>query len=291
MTEDPMATTTSMIARHDVDPGFFDLLGAPLLAGRPLLASDAGRGATTVVVSRTFVDQLLGGGNALGRRFRESANPSSEIAPEAPWFEIVGVVEDMFVFPDGGAVPATFHATALGSEPVTFLARARGVEPASVAAPVRVLVDEVGLGRGLTVTPMGEYYGSGGELRVVVGIIGVITLSLLLLSAAGISAMMSFAVTRRQREIGVRTALGATKAHVIASVFRRSAVALTVGAVLGATLSVLLDRASGGELLQGQPVLLLAVVGSITLLTAALATLAPARRALRLQAMDLMRGD
>jgi ABC-type antimicrobial peptide transport system permease subunit len=138
---------------------------------------------------------------------------------------------------------------------------------------------------------MGEFYGTGGELRLIVGMVGVITLSLLLLSAAGISAMMSFAVTRRQREIGVRTALGATKAHVIASVFRRSAVALTVGALLGATLSVLVDRAAGGELLQGQTVPLLAVVGSITLLTAALATLAPARRALRLQAMDLMRGE
>jgi ABC-type lipoprotein release transport system permease subunit len=198
----------------------------------------------------------------------------------------------MFVYPDGNSVPATFHAMALGSEPVTFLARARSAEPASLATPLRVLVDEVGLGRGLTVTPMGEYYGiGGGELRLMVVIPGVIALSVLLLSAAGISAMMSFAVTRRQREIGVRTALGATKAHVIASVFRRSAVALTAGALLGATLSVLVDRAAGGEMLGGQTVPLLAVVGSITLVTAALATLAPARRALRLQAMDLMRGE
>jgi hypothetical protein len=280
-----------IVATYSIDPDFFEVLGVPLLAGRRLNASDAAEGATTALVSRSFVDEYLGGGDALGRRFRESMDPRGEIAPDAPWFEIVGVVEDMFVYPDGGVVPATFHAMALGSEPVTFLARARGVEPASVAAPLRVLVDEVGLGRGLTVTPMGEFYGTGGELRLIVGMVGVITLSVLLLSAAGISAMMSFAVTRRQREIGVRSALGATKAHVIASVFRRSAVALTVGALLGATLSVLVDRAAGGELLQGQTVPLLIVVGSITLLTAALATLAPARRALRLQAMDLMRGE
>jgi putative ABC transport system permease protein len=144
----------------------------------------------------------------------------------------------------------------------------------------------------VSATPLDAYYRTDrGELRFLIVMVGVITLSVLLLSAAGISAMMSFAVTRRQREIGVRTALGATKGQLMASIFTRSSRGLTVGALLGVGMSVLVDRVTGGAMLGGRSLTLLAVAGSIMLVSGALATVAPARRALRLQAIDLMRDE
>jgi ABC-type antimicrobial peptide transport system permease subunit len=135
------------------------------------------------------------------------------------------------------------------------------------------------------------YRGERGELGFLVVMVGVITLSLLLLSAAGISAMMSFAVTRQRREIGVRTALGATRGQLIASVFRRSFRQLAAGALVGAGVAALLDQVTGGAMLGGQAVPLLAVVASIMLASGTLACLAPARRALRLQPMDALREE
>jgi hypothetical protein len=290
--EDASEVATPVVATHAVDPEYFDVLRVPLLAGRELRASDAAEGATAAIVSRSFVDQFLGGGSALGRRFRESTDARGEIAADAPWFEIVGVVEDMLTFRRGRLMPATFHATALGPEPMSFVARTQGIVPASLAAPLRALVDEIGLGRGLNVTPMDvSYRGDRGELGFLVVMVGVITLSVLLLSAAGISAMMSFAVTRQQREIGVRTALGATRGQLIASVFRRSLRQLAAGALVGAGVAALLDQVTGGAMLGGQAVPLMAVVASIMLASGTLASLAPARRALRLQPMDALREE
>ena len=290
--EDASEVATPVVATHAVDPEYFDVLGVPLLAGRELRASDAAEGATAAIVSRSFVDQFLGGGSALGRRFRESTDARGEIAADAPWFEIVGVVEDMLTFRRGRPMPATFHATAQGPEPMSLVARTQGIEPASLAAPLRALVDEIGLGRGLNVTPMDVLYRRDrGELGFLVVMVGVITLSVLLLSAAGISAMMSFAVTRQQREIGVRTALGATRGQLIASVFRRSLRQLAAGALVGAGVAALLDQVTGGAMLGGQAVPLLAVVASIMLASGTLACLAPARRALRLQPMDALREE
>ncbi|MEX2048508.1 MAG: ABC transporter permease [Gemmatimonadota bacterium] len=282
---------TPFVATHLVDPEYFDLLGVPLLAGRPLNAGDAAEGASAAIVSRSFVEQLVGDGNALGRRFRESPGLGSEIAPDAPWFEIVGVVEDMLTDPRPPGTPATFHGAPLGAERFSLVVRTRGIAPASLTGPVQALADQVGLGA-VGVTPMDAIYrGDGGELRLLLVMVGVVMLAVLLLSAAGITAMMSLAVTRRQREIGVRTALGATRGQIIASIFRRSVAQLVAGIGVGTVVAVLLDRVAQGEMLRGEAVPLVSVVCTIMLLSGLIATAAPARRALRLQAMELLRDE
>jgi predicted permease len=284
-------SATPFVATYRIDPEYFDLFGVPLLAGRPLNSGDAVEGASAAIVSRSFAEQLVGDGNALGRRFRESPGLDSEVAPDAPWFEIVGVVEDMLTNRVGPTTPATFRAAPLGREPFFLLARTRGIAPASLTGPVQALAVQIGLGT-VHVTPMDAIYrGDRGELRFLIVMVAVITLAMLLLSAAGISAMMSFAVTRRQREIGVRTALGATRGQIIASIFRRSIAQLAAGIVVGTLVAVLLDRVTQGEMLEGEVVPLVAVVCTIMLLSGLIATAAPARRALRVQAMELLREE
>jgi ABC-type antimicrobial peptide transport system permease subunit len=136
-----------------------------------------------------------------------------------------------------------------------------------------------------------RYRQDNAEVRFLQVMVGLITLSVLLLSAAGISAMMSFAVTRRRREIGIRTALGASRTRVIASIFARSTGQLGVGALIGIGVAALLDRITRGDMLGGQTVPLLAFVAAIMLLSGLIATFGPARRALRIQPMDALREE
>jgi predicted permease len=277
---------------HRVDPSYFRVLGVPLLAGRAFSAADAEGGAVAAIVNRSFVDRFLGGGNALGHRFRRSTDAQQEIPADAPWFEIVGVVDDLLIQGPGAVRSAIFFPSALGPETLTLVARTRGVEPADLSARIRELAAEVGLGRGVNVAPLDTHYrsdGDGGRLLAVM--VAIITLSVLLLSAAGISAMMSFAVSRRQREIGVRTALGATRRQLIASIFERSTIQLAGGVLVGSSIAALLDRIAGGELLGGQPLQLLGLVAAIMLATGLVATWTPLRRALRLEATAALQGD
>src|SRR5690606_17905469 len=114
-----------------VDPGYFDVFGLRLLGGRGLNAGDvaAPDGSSAVVVNQAFVDQVLGGGAALGRRIRQRpASGNGSVGGEEPWLEIVGVVENMFVntIDNGRPSPAFYHAVALGSEPVSIAIHLRG---------------------------------------------------------------------------------------------------------------------------------------------------------------------
>jgi ABC-type antimicrobial peptide transport system permease subunit len=122
-------------------------------------------------------------------------------------------------------------------------------------------------------------------------VVGLITLSVLLLSAAGVYALMSFTVSRRQREIGIRSALGASRSRIVWSIFSRTGRQLALGLALGALATGALDRLSGGELLRGQATVLLATVAALMVLAGAIASTGPARRALRIQPMEALRQE
>jgi putative ABC transport system permease protein len=120
---------------------------------------------------------------------------------------------------------------------------------------------------------------------------GLATLSVLLLSAGGISAMMSFAVTHRQREVGIRTALGASQRQVMASIFWRSIRQLGIGLLFGVVAAVVLDRLTSREYLGNEAISLLAIVVAIVFVSGLLVTLGPARRALRIEPTEAMRAE
>ena len=115
--------------------------------------------------------------------------------------------------------------------------------------------------------------------------------SALLLSAAGIYAMMAFTVTRRRREIGIRSALGADPRRVLGSVFARASAQLGAGIVLGVLGTVAVDRVTGqGPVNDGNPVVLLLVAALMTAV-GLLAALGPARRGLAVQPTEALREE
>lgn len=277
-----------------VAPNYFDVFGAQVLAGRPFGSGDAPDGAAAVV-SRSFVRRFLGGGVALGRRVRSTAIAAGDSVQPGPWLEIVGVVDDLY--DESGEPelqrPAIFLPTALGAAPVTVAIRRRGIDPDVLVPRLRDIAGEVAPGRPMTVAGPDELRGgtSGAAVRFSVTLVSLVTLSVLLLSAAGISAMMSFAVTRRYREIGIRLALGASRRQVLHTIFARSALQLALGLAVGGALAALLERLSGGELMRGQQHVLVPLVAALMIAAGLLATAGPARQALRVRPMEALRQE
>jgi putative ABC transport system permease protein len=287
----PTAPSPESARSQRIDIGYFELFEVPLLAGRRFDRDDTEESAASVIVNRSFVDEFFGGGNALGRRFRE-LGPRGEVVPRNGWLDVVGVVEDMHRSRGGERSPGLYRPIALGTTPLNLVVRTRGADPASIAPRVREITADVAPGQDLDLSLMDDSYRQDqAELRFLLVMVGLITVSVLLLSAAGISAMMSFAVTRRQREMGIRSALGATRAQVLTSIFARSARQLATGLILGAAAAATLDRMTGGEMLEGQVVPLIVFVAAIMIAAALLATLGPARRALRIQPMVALREE
>jgi ABC-type antimicrobial peptide transport system permease subunit len=128
-------------------------------------------------------------------------------------------------------------------------------------------------------------------VRLVALMIGLVLLSVFLLSAGGVYALTSFTVTRRRREIGIRSALGALPRQVLQSVFGRVARQIVLGLAVGIGGAALVDRTTGGKLLGGRAGILLPVFGVLMAVVALLAALGPARRGLKIEPTEALRAD
>jgi hypothetical protein len=302
----PATPMRASVAAHvnRVSPGFFRTFGVPMLAGRRFQSGDFSPSATAVIVNRSFVRNVLGGGNPLGRRVRStaaatgSATPRS--APSAPWAEIVGVVPD-FPNPIGGdssSIAPTMYRPLLPTDarPVWLAIRVRGggsVSPLSVASRVREITVTVNpllrLGNIATLDQIQRRITWADRLFLL--LVTLIALSTLLLSAAGIYALMSLTVTRRRREIGVRLALGGQPRRLLASVLGRAMGQVAVGIVAGACIFALIDFGLNGRLIDGSDVVRLVATAAIMAAVGLFAAIGPARRALRIQPTEALKAE
>jgi putative ABC transport system permease protein len=275
-----------MVAR--VDPGFFDAFDKPILAGRAFDRHDAAATPSPVIVNTAFVSEVLNGRNPIGRRIRYAANDDGEADR---WYEIVGLVG-----PLGIDIMATeekaglYHPLAPG-ETQPYLAVHVGGDPAAFTARLRTIAGEVDATAVITDTmPLadvfeGDWYFVG---AIVLG--GVLLIGILVaLAASAIYAMMSFAVTQRTREIGIRAALGADPGRLVLTITRRGAVQLGLGALCGVPLAIFLFTGLSDGPQQASDLLTLLPGILAVLAIGALACAAPARRALRIPPTEALR--
>jgi predicted permease len=269
---------------NQVEPAFFDLYRVPGLAGRGFEAADAAAEAGAVLVNRNFAETIAPGGSALGRRFRY-VPPQGSQWPHGPevdrWYEVVGVVGNLPVTTDARVA---YHAAAPGQvHPAHLQLRLRG-GPAALAERLR----EVAAGVDPTlhvdqVRTLAEIYREhrfGDNLGAIT--LGAVTGSVLLLSAAGLYALMAFTVVQRRREIGIRSALGAQPVHLLAAVFRRAFWQIGAGSAAGTIAAYLVRRYVPIEQVGGLPIPgILPAAAAFMLLVGVLAALGPARRSLR----------
>jgi ABC-type antimicrobial peptide transport system permease subunit len=143
-----------------------------------------------------------------------------------------------------------------------------------------------------TVEGVVESWNNGQKfLRLMATAIIVVMGSVLLLSAAGIYAMMSFTVARRRREIGIRAALGADARRLLAGIFRRAATQLGAGVALGLTVAAGLDWLGEGAFTGGNVLALAPGVVAVMTVVGMAAAAAPARRGLAVQPTEALREE
>ena len=280
-----------------VDVGFFATFDVPLLAGRALEAGDASADATAVVVNRSFTQRLLGDSPALGRRVRYVGRsgdaPAGSVALNR-WYEIVGVVGDFPAPLDGSgtAGPKLYHASGIGAiQPATLLLRLRGTSPGEFTPRLRQAAASVDPNLQLrNVSSLDELLRQEQNMmRVVAVVLSSLTAAVLLLSSAGIYAMMSFTVSQRRKEIGIRAALGADPRRILTSICARALGQLAAGAAAGIALALLLEWATGGELMGGHAAVVLPLVAALITVIGLTAAAGPARRGLRVSPTEALR--
>jgi len=128
-------------------------------------------------------------------------------------------------------------------------------------------------------------------LRLMLLACSLVVVTVMLLSGAGIYAMMSFTVSQRRKEIGIRAAMGADAGQLLRSIFTKAALQLAAGAVVGIVLALMTDRASDGELLGSVGRGLLPVTAMVMAIVGLFATIGPARRGLRIQPIEALRAE
>ena len=273
-----------------VTPGFFQTLGIPILQGRDVRDADHLDGPPVAIVSASFVTQFLPGQEALGRRFNFAAANR----------EIVGVVADVKMrgltrvsepqvyIPHRQLPDRTYEWFA----PKDLAVRATG-DPLALVSAVRAIVQradaEVPLSDIQTLEQLvdGDLASRVTQLRVLGAFAGVA----LVLGGIGIHGLLAFAVSARVREIGIRMALGARRADVVAMIAKRSLSLSAVGVGAGTVLVYISGRWLQSLLVGVSPAdgMTFAVAAALAAATAIAGSLRPALRAARVDPVTVIR--
>jgi predicted permease len=272
---------------NSVDERFFEIFAARLLAGRSFEPGDFGPERTPVIVNRSFVTEILGDTNALGRRLRYRPAGRQSAAPPA-WHEIVGVVLD---FPVSNSEPTIFHPMMETSHPVSVTVRATsGITPA--AARLREIVSRIDprlrVGR---LRSLEEMYWQRRSFNDTFGVmVGTATVIVLLFSIAGMYTLMAFIVAQRWHEIGVRAALGASPRRLIIGIFGRAAIPLLMGALAGCAIAIGVQSSVSVDEIGGRSIPgVVAISAALMIVIGLLAVFGPARRAIRIDPTEALR--
>ena len=294
----PPSNWSRGLTTYGIDTDYPDVYGLHVVAGRPFNALDASATDGRVIVDRSFAQRFLNGTSAVGRRMRYAANGPTR--PPSPWYEIVGVAENLRRNPiDPDVVgPTVFYPIA--PEQLALLSltvRLRGSAASRMnegfarkAHDILAAVDPA-----LRMNEVRASFQADSEdaLAVRLAAIGLssILVTVLLFSAAGVYSLMSFTVAQRRREIGIRAALGASPLGVLRSVFSRVAAQVGVGVVLGAVGAMVIAPLSDDAALAGRLSMVTPAVALIMVLVGVVAAYGPARRSLRIQPTEAVKAE
>jgi predicted permease len=270
-----------------VSSSFFAAFGSAVIAGRNFSPLDVERGHV-VIVNQSFTHLVFGDHNPLGQRLRITHSEENGVPADDGWYEIVGIVNDVgWQMPEPSEQAAMYHpallqpgttlsVAVLVHDPIGFAPRLRAlanaVDPEMQLTDVQLLSDTGG--RGATLTSTMTY------------VAGVVSLLVLLLSASGIHALMSFIVARRTREIGIRVALGSPSTRIVSAVFLRGFLQVALGILAGnAVVALKIDFGSPTQ------VLMLLGADAIMLIAGAAACALPLRRALAINPTEALRAE
>lgn len=278
-----------------VRPGYFGLLGIPVMRGRAFEAADDRQHPTVAIINQALADRFFQGQDPVGRRMRIAAS-------DGPWSRIVGVVGNVrdqsidepvrpMYYLSHDQTPLTAGSPNRSVDLIIRLAAA----PEVAAGSVRHVLSE--LDSRLPFFGVQTYddalLDSMARRRFGTFLFGLFGFVGLVLGASGIYGVLAYGVARRTQELGIRRALGATSGGLVRLVVGQGLVPVVVGLAVGIAASVWASRWIESQLFQvaATDLITYALVACGVLAVAGLACLVPARRALRISPVTAVRGE
>jgi predicted permease len=277
-----------------VSPEYFDTIGVRMVRGRGFTATDREGGSPVALVNEELVRTWWPGEEAIGRRVR--------LASGTAWFEVVGVAPDLEDTTQrfNSVRPTVYIPGAQGrlfAGPVApesqLLIRTRG-DAAALKAAVRQEVRAADASLLLEVRTIEEMLEARvGPLKTISLLLSALGGLALLMASVGIYAILAYAVSRRTREIGIRSALGATRRQILGLVMRRAALMIAWGVGGGLAAALAMVRIFAHSMAKfGQLDAVTCVAVSVLLAVVALAaSWLPARKALRVDPVQALRWE
>ena len=276
-----------------VSDHYFETLAIPILAGRGFLTTDRADSPRVAIVNQVFARHFFDG-NPIGKRIQTERN--------GPWIEVVGMTGigkyfSVFEPPlDFLYMPSSQHPRTR----MTLIAETHG-DPAAMAEPVRELVRSIDVNVPIVaVRTMDDLFDQRSVkiANLFVGTVGALGAMGLVLALVGLYAVVSYQVSRRTREIGIRIALGAERQQVVKLILKRAATMVVIGVGIGVALSLAANQAlsaagmTGADFQFMEPnVLWFITVIIALLLTSFTAAAIPAWRAARVDPMQALRQE
>jgi putative ABC transport system permease protein len=274
-----------------VSPGFFGVLGVPMIEGRDFSINDGSDSELVVIVSQSVVQRLFPNGDALGRKLWWTDPLFGAPQPR----RIVGVVADVddeHVMP--GSALTIYHPNRQLAVAGRVFVRATG-DPYALVPPVTRIVREASaehpVERAATLEDVRAEVLAPDRLNAIVlsGFAGVA----LLIAVVGMAGVLAFSVSARTREFGVRLAVGAAPRQLLLRVISEGTGIVAVGIVAG-VVAIVACGAVATRYLDGMPVpgtVPLVGTAAVVLIAAVLATLLPAARASRVNVLEALRSE
>jgi putative ABC transport system permease protein len=275
-----------------ITPGFFDTLKIPIIEGRDVSDSDTNDSPLVAVVSKSFAEKYFPGQNAIGHKFKIAIGERT----------IVGIVGNIRVrgletssepqvylpnqqVPDGAIIGYTPKALVIrvSSNPLSLMPSIRQIihnaDPEQPISDVQLLSDVV----------ESETAPRGTQLRV----IGLFAAIAILLAGIGIHGLLSYAVSQRTQEFGVRIALGAQSSEILKMVLRDGIILAATGIVVGAVLAFVAGKTMEALLAGVKPAdpMTFLIAIAVALIMTIAGSLLPAKRAVSVDPTTALRTE
>ena len=282
------ASSTQIAYFTMVSPDYFRVLGIPLKSGRVFSATDSADAPRVALINETLQRGYFPGQDPVGRRI----NTGSEREPV--WSTIVGVVGDVKYNGLADAVqPAIYYPIAQNPTWGSIVIKTDLADPLSLTAAVRNEVRKIDPDLPLTnvMTMEDRLSDAVAQPRFRTTLIALFAVVALILACVGIYGVISYSVTLRTHEIGIRMALGAQTGDVLTMVIRQAIVLAVIGIALGLSASYALTSLMSKLLFGVQPTdpATFVLTAAILSITALLASYLPARRATKIDPLEALR--
>ena len=288
---------TPLVERSDITPEYFHLLGIPVQRGRLFNDGDDEKAPLVAVINQAMAETYWRGEDPLGKRLRlGSGRDGVGLRASKTWITIVGVIADARTESLANASVPQIYLSLYQDTPKELAIFLRGdLNASAIPKEVRAMVQSV--------NPELPIYGaktlddavsaSLEQRRFSMDIVAAFAITALLLAALGIYGVISYIVSERTRDIGIRLALGADRGKILAMVLRQGLELAMAGAALGLVGSVIVSHLMAGLLYGVMPTDPLTFVGVTLVLTgvALAACYIPARRAMGVDPMIALRDE